>query len=206
MSRPTSLPPATDTDPPSRLTDWLPARLASANWQPAADESVPLASPPLTLATSQACQLLGLPPSLIPTVTARLFAWCQAHIQVLLRRGAPFDWLWPTTILMWALERAGIAELRTTDLLLMMHLIHEAGFSAEANRSGPVRRWQVGHRAMAPGVAIPGHRAREERNIGSALWQLPPACLGVFAQAVLLEAARPPAAGPGGSPVPAACL
>ena len=70
-------------------------------------------------------------------VTEKLAGWLGSDIARMLRSGGPRRWQWDITILAWACDKAGVAQVYIQDPGRAAELLHEAGISAAALRQGP---------------------------------------------------------------------
>eukprot|EP00969_Alexandrium_andersonii_P120295 5318145-Alexandrium_andersonii.AAC.1 len=71
----------------------------------------------------------------------RLAVWLEQHATARDPRALP---LWPATLLAWAMEVAGIAEMRAVSQARYLSLLAQSGFVQTALRQRPGRAWQAG--------------------------------------------------------------
>ena len=95
---------------------------------------------------------------------ARLVDWLREHTAILCREPdkTPIRWMWEVVLYLWALEEAGIAELRHTDPAAQEDLLAQVGLPLWASRAFPMTQWTQGQRGMTPGRAFLGMNIRNE--------------------------------------------
>ena len=138
--------------PPANIGDWLADVLAKADQgqDNSEDPDCAMRDEETELAEEV---LLTYCPTPSPTRVKRLTNWLRQHAQSV--RGGPSPepkrWMWEFVLYAWALEDAGIAELRQSDPARQEDLIGQLDLPAWVKNAFPVTPWCKGQRSMKPG-------------------------------------------------------
>ena len=106
---------------------------------------------------------------------AKLVDWLRQHTTILCGEPnkKPKRWMWEFVLYLWALEEAGIAELRSTDPATQEDLLSQMRLPVWARRALPITQWTQGQRAMTPGRAYLGMNIGTEERPRSLIAAVP---------------------------------